>query len=263
MFCLIKSFFSFLFVLLLFCFIFLWIKKEHYVEKWLSEKLQTEVTVGSVALNGLGFKIRHLIINNPLGFPTHLGAFEAENITLKISPKSLLHRQINFNSIRMNKCSFNILFYNKQSSGHNWTHLLNEEMPSSRKIKTHIKKCEINSLSCSVYKFNKKTPVSIMIPHLEFYSKQYPEYNFHLPSLSQAIKSLLYLSLDEISRSSTTHGFYLNNSSIASEAHYFFESLRSQLSKNMISYNPKGDTEFSWKKEHKDTLEFLKEMFFG
>ncbi len=263
MFGLIKSFFSFLFVSFLLFAIFFWVKKENYIEKWLSEKLQTEVSISNISLNGLGFKIRHIIINNPLGFPNQLGAFEADNIVLKLSIKSLIHKQINFNLIKMNKCSFNVIFYNKQASSHNWTHLLNQETNPSKKIKTYIKKCEINSLSCFIYKFNKKTPVSIYIPHLELYSKQYSEYNFQLPSLSQAIKSLLYLSLDEIIHNSTINSFYLDNLSIASEAHHFFESFPKQFSKNTFSHNPKVENEFSWKKEHKDTLNFLKEIFFG
>lgn len=250
-------------MLLLFLTVFFWIKKEHYVEKWLSEKLQTEVNIGSISLNGLGFKIRHLIINNPLGFPTQLGAFEAENIVLKLSLKSLIQKQINFNLIKINKCSFNILFYNKPASGHNWIHLLDQEIIKTNTIKTYIKKCEINSLSCLIYKFNKKIPISIAIPHLEFYSKQYPGYNFQLPSPSQAIKSLLYLSLNEVIRNSVTNNFYFDNLSIVSEAHYFFETLPTQFSKNLLSYNPKLEKEFSWKKEHKDTLNFLKEIFFG
>lgn len=187
---------------------YLWIRKDSLVEHWLSQKLHTQVSVGCVSPRLSGIKIRHLCIHNrPTTIKRFPYALEAEYVKVRFSLLSMLiSKKVEISDLTIQGASLTFFPFESNSSKTNWQLLwngflqiqeLHDDLSYTSKIDTLpilIRRCQFINTRIQGFKSNQKDFPVFVLPMLEFRCNTH---NPHLPSLDTAIKSLLYLAVEE------------------------------------------------------------------
>lgn len=206
------------------------IDKEKIVENWLSTALHTQVSVGRIGIRPSGIKIRHLCIYNhstPLS-QKYPYALEAESVNINYSILSmLLSKKFIISNISVQGAIFSIFPQNFQETKTNWMSFWDQYQIQSTpqlsyiaekidSLPIYIQSCTFTNPRVQGMKMNQKEFNTLSVPTLEFHGQKTPS-----PNLSQAIRSILYLSLEE-------GGLHLDLPSIevvkslSDEAHSYF-----------------------------------------
>lgn len=178
--------------------------KESIVENWLSSALNAPVTIGRVNIGPSGMKIRHLCIHNTTSSEQYPYALEAEYIDMRYSLVSIiLSKTITISHLSIHGALFSFFPQDIQASKTNWMSLWNQYQADDYLPQTFISaklnECPIFVRSCvfvhpRVYgmKMNHKDLGVQVIPSLEFKG-----HNMMRPNLTNTIRFLLYLSVEE------------------------------------------------------------------
>lgn len=188
----------------IFALIYLLIYKESIVEQWLSLAFNAPVTVGRVSIGPSGMKIRHLCLHNTATSTQYPYALEAEYIDMRYSLMSIiLSKTITISHLSIHGALFSFFPQDIQASKTNWMSLWNQyqaddNLPKSF-IATKLNELPIFVRSCifvnpRIYgiKMNHKDLGVQVIPSLEFKG-----HNMMRPNLTNTIRFLLYLSVEE------------------------------------------------------------------
>ncbi|EPP34311.1 hypothetical protein CP10139811_0246 [Chlamydia ibidis] len=248
---------------------YFWIRKETLVERWLSSKLHTEVSVGSISPRLSGMKIRHLCIYNIAPHAKLPYAAEIEHINIRFSLISmLLSKKIEISDLLIHGANFSVYSYEVNSPKTNWfllwKNFFSEENqePSSQILSTNpskldnipvfIKRCLFTNARVHNAKSSDKEISVCAIPSMEFHSNLTKQ--IALPNLGTAITSLLYLSVEE--------GLYHANlpsdivRPLSKQAHLFFISSRPNFQEDRLLFSEHSP------KAREEILEFVRDLFF-
>ncbi len=146
---------------------YFWINRISSVEKFLSQKLNTPVTVEEVSLSWNRLSLQELKIANPR--PKKLPyAFETKEIVLEMSPWQLLQSTMHIKRVKVIDPLLSIELYNSSGSRNNWADLLNGIPASSGDREFVIEELAFLNLSFQAVRSNGQAISLPVIPYLEF-----------------------------------------------------------------------------------------------
>ncbi|SPN73295.1 hypothetical protein C10C_0110 [Chlamydia serpentis] len=187
------------------CFIaYFWIRKESIVEHWLSSRLHTQVTIGRVSIRTSGVKIRHVCIYNPLSSERFPYAAEIEYADVRFSLVSmLLTKKLEISDLIIHGANFTIFPYDNHGTKTNWSLIWKNFYPEKEissnlwidRTPVLIRKCLLLNTRLYGLRTNHKDIPHLSVPTLEFHSHN--SFSKEHPNLSIALRSLLYLALEE------------------------------------------------------------------
>lgn len=254
-------------ILILICILgYFWIKKETIAEKWLSNLLQTEVSIGKISPKLSEITLKHIYIYNPkTAFEDNLYALEIDKAKIHFSIISILiSKKIEISNLVIDRPIFSFFPNELNPNKTNWSVIwksididnTNNPISSYTKYTSKIESMPVIIKRCIFVKPKaigiKNTPYTT-IPSLEFYNNSYQSGT--IPTLSQALLSLLYLSVEESM-------FHLNileedNPKIASLSRSFFESSNLTFNDSLHKKKPRFSN-----KPTEEMVGFIKELFF-
>ena len=146
--------------------VFLWVARVPTLERFLSKRLNTKLTIEEVHFGWGTLTIEGLRIKNPAK-STLPYAFQGGSITLEMSPFQLWSEVMHIDRIQIESPTLGVELYNSAGTDNNWSRLLNT-FPSGNGRKFVIKKLTISNLRFDIVRSNGK-PINIApIPYLEF-----------------------------------------------------------------------------------------------
>jgi len=146
--------------------VYLWMARVPTLERFLSKRLNSKVTIEEVHLGWGTLTIEGLRIENP-SQSTLPYAFQGGALTLEMSPFELWQKTIHIDRIKIQNPSIGVELYNSSGTDNNWSRLLNG-LPTGGERKLIVKKLTILNLQFEVIRSNGKSLTIPAIPYLEF-----------------------------------------------------------------------------------------------
>jgi hypothetical protein len=135
------------------------------LEKFLSKKLGTEVTVKDVRVGLKTFSIEGLKIHN-----LHSTFLKADEIEIRANPWELLNEEISISQVRIVSPTLGIMFLNRSRSENNWSEAAHEKHSSSGERRFSIDNLRIINLQFEAVVPGVKSLALPQIPYLELHS---------------------------------------------------------------------------------------------
>lgn len=134
------------------------------VERFLSKKLGTEVTIKDVRIGLRTFSIEGLKIHN-----LHSTFMKAEEIEIRANPWELLNQEIAISRVRIVSPTLGIMFLNRSRSENNWSAAAHEKQGSSDQRRFTIDDLRIINLQFEAVVPGVKSLSLPQIPYLELH----------------------------------------------------------------------------------------------
>lgn len=145
---------------------YLWMARVPTMERFLSKKLNTTVTIEKVHLGWKTLSIEGLKIANPEQSAIPY-AFQGEVTAIEMNPLALLKKTVHIDRIEIHNPTIGIELYNNSGTDNNWSRILNG-LPSGGERKFIVKKLVVINLKFEAARSNGKTISLPAIPYLEF-----------------------------------------------------------------------------------------------